>query len=99
MEDLESLPPGFATRDNPLGDGWVGDEAVEHVVASVGSAGDAAEVIGVGAEDWFGGFPDGGAVFVKGELVEDEIAGKAAGGAWVGGEDFDAAGLAVDSDA
>jgi hypothetical protein len=36
------------------------------------------------------------AVFVKRELVEDEIAGEAAGGARVGGEHLDAADLAVD---
>ena len=68
-------------------------------MAAVAGGGDAAEVVRVGGEDGFGGFPDGGGVFVEGEFVEDEVAGEAAGGAWVGGEDFDAAGLAVGADA
>ena len=45
----------------------------------------------------FGGFPDGVGVFVKGEFVEDEVAGEAAGGAWIGGENFDAAGRRQDA--
>jgi hypothetical protein len=68
-------------------------------VFAVGGAGDAAEVVWIGGEDGFGGFPDGGGVFVEGEFVEDEVAAEAAGGAGVGSEDFDAAGLAVDGDA
>ena len=68
-------------------------------MAAVGGAGDAAEEIRVGGEDGFGGFPDGGAVFVKGEFVEDEIAGKSTSGAQVDGKDFDATDLTVDGDA
>ena len=66
---------------------------------AVGGAGDAAQKVFVGGENGFGGFPDGGGVFVVGEFVEDEVAREAASGAGVGGEDLDAAGLAVDGDA
>ena len=61
-------------------------------MAAIAGAGDAAAVIGVAGEDGFGGFPDGVAVLVEGEFIEDEIAGEAAGGAGIGGEDLDAAG-------
>ena len=50
---------------------------------AIAGGSDAAEVIGVAGEDGFGGFPDGEAVFVEGELVQDEVAGEAAGGAAV----------------
>ena len=36
---------------------------------------------------------------MEGEFVEDQIATETASGAWICGEDFDAAGLAVDGDA
>ena len=81
MEDLKALRIGVGTADFAQGDLRVGGQAVEHVVASVGCAGDAAEVIGIGREDRFSGFPDGGGVFVEGEFVEDEVAGESAGGA------------------
>jgi hypothetical protein len=42
---------------------------------------------------------DAGAVLVKGEFVEDQIAAETASGARVGGEDFDAAFAAGDADA
>ncbi len=35
---------------------------------------------------------------MEGKFVEDEVAAEAAGGAGIGGEDFDAAGVAVDGD-
>lgn len=53
----------------------------------------------MGSEDGFGGFPDGFGVLVEGEFVEDKVAAEAAGGAWGGGEDDDATGLAVAGDA
>ena len=34
-------------------------------------------------------------MFVEGEFIEDEIAGETPGGAGIGGEDFDASGVAV----
>ena len=73
--------------------------AIKHIVLAVAGGGDAAAEIGIAGKDRFGGFPDGGAVFVEGEFVEDEVAGKTAGGAGIGGEDFDAADLAFALDA
>ena len=75
------------------------NEVVEHVVFAIGRAGDAAEVIGIGGEDGFGGFPDGLAVFVEGEFIEDEVAGETASGARICSEDFDASDEAIDGDA
>ena len=65
---------------------------------AVAGGGDAAEVVGVACQDGFDGFPDGGAVFMEGEFIQDEIAGEAAGGAGICGEDFDAAIEAMGAD-
>jgi len=51
----------------------------------------AAEEVGVGRENGLGGLPDGIGILVEGKFIEDEVAGEAAGGAGIGGEDFDAA--------
>jgi len=90
--DRAALGVGLGAGDFALWDVGVGGELVEEVVFAVWGGGDAALVVWVGGEDGFGGFPDGVGVFVEGEFVEDEVAGEAAGGAWVGGEDFDSSG-------
>ena len=99
MVDAQSLLISFPARDFAERNFGIGREAIEHIVASVGSAGDAAEVIGMGGKDRFDGFPDGDAVFMESEFVEDQITGKATSGARTGGENFDAAGASVDGEA
>lgn len=99
MIDGTALGMGIGAGDLEARDGGVGGELVKGVVFAVGGGSDAAEEIGMGSEGGFGGFPDGGGVFVEGKFVENEIAEEAAGGAGIGGANADAAALAIDADA
>jgi hypothetical protein len=99
IEDRNAHAEGVGAGDAGEGNFAAGGHAVKHVVAAVASGGDAAEEIFVAGENGFGGFPNGDIVLLESEFVEDEVAAKAARGAWVGGEYFDAAFAALDFDA
>ncbi len=71
---------------------------VKHVVLAVSSGRNAAEEFRVGGKDRLGGFPDGVAVFVESEFVQDKIAGETARRARVGRQHLDAAGAFTAAD-
>ena len=77
----------------------IGAHAIELIVFAIGRAGDATKVIGLRGENRFGGAPDGGGILMEGKFVEDEIAGETAGGAGIGGENFDTTDFAGDANA
>lgn len=99
MKDGATLFPGVSARDLEQRELGIGGHAIELIELAVGGAGDATEKILVGLEDGMGSGPNGGAVLVESEFVEDEIAGETAGGQRIGGEDENAAGLALHDNA
>src|SRR5437763_766738 len=95
MKDFEPLPPGFAAGNFTSADCAISSEAIEHVMAAVRGAGDAAEKVAVCAQNRLGSFPNRGAVFVESEFVEDQVAGEAAGSTGIGWKNFYSADLTI----
>ena len=99
MKDRATHGVGIGAGDFANGATSFGDHGIEMIVLAVGSAGDAAEIVFVAGQDGAGFGPDGSAVLVKGEFIEDKIARETAGGERIGGENDDASSATVHGDA